>query len=224
MQVLDRNNRENAREYVARVLKKNIINCTIKPGEMLSENVLAEQLHVSRTPVREALVELSKLRLIEVIPQKGSMVTMIDYDLAADANFSRKVLEHAIIELCCAIGDEGDLDRLQENVELQDFYYKRGNYDKLLELDDEFHHQLFILAKKERVYQHLRDIVIHFDRIRYLSLIAVVDLKAISDHSAILKAVQKKNKKQAAELMDQHLSRFVMDKEAILKRFPDYII
>ena len=78
MQVLERLYGEGAREYVLRVLKKNIIECALKPGEMLSENTLTEELHVSRTPVREALVELSKIDLIEVLPKKGSRVTKIN--------------------------------------------------------------------------------------------------------------------------------------------------
>lgn len=108
MLVLNRLSGEGAREYVLRVLKKNIIEYALKPGQMLSENALTEELNVSRTPVREALVELSKIDLIEVLPKRGSRVTKINYALVEESNFARKVLEKAIVEICC------DLEKPQD--------------------------------------------------------------------------------------------------------------
>ena len=190
MQVLERLYGEGAREYVLRVLKKNIIECALKPGEMLSENTLTEELHVSRTPVREALVELSKIDLIEVLPKKGSRVTKINYGLVEESNFARKVLERAIVEICCQLEELPDLGRLEENIRLQKKYLEMSNQSRLLELDDDFHRLLFRMAKKEHVYDYLEDIRIPFDRIRYLSLLVIVDLQTVNDHMEILNAAR----------------------------------
>ena len=205
MQVLERLNGEGAREYVLRVMKKNIIECALKPGEMLSENTLTEELHVSRTPVREALVELSKIDLIEVLPKRGSRVTKIDY---------------ALVEVDTA----PDLREMEENIRLQKRYLHTSNQSRLLELDDEFHRLLFKLAGKQHVYEYLEDIRIPFDRIRYLSLLVIVDLQTVNDHIDILNAVRVGNKEEALAVMDKHLSRYLYDKSVIVKRFPDYII
>lgn len=224
MQVLERLYGEGAREYVLRVLKKNIIECALKPGEMLSENTLTEELHVSRTPVREALVELSKIDLIEVLPKKGSRVTKINYGLVEESNFARKVLERAIVEICCQLEELPDLGRLEENIRLQKKYLEMSNQSRLLELDDDFHRLLFRMAKKEHVYDYLEDIRIPFDRIRYLSLLVIVDLQTVNDHMEILNAVRAKNKEEAFAVVDKHLSRYLYDKAEIVKRYPDYII
>ena len=224
MLVLNRLSGEGAREYVLRVLKKNIIECALKPGEMLSENTLTEELHVSRTPVREALVELSKIDLIEVLPKKGSRVTKINYGLVEESNFARKVLERAIVEICCQLEELPDLGRLEENIRLQKKYLEMSNQSRLLELDDDFHRLLFRMAKKEHVYDYLEDIRIPFDRIRYLSLLVIVDLQTVNDHMEILNAVRAQNKEEAFAVVDKHLSRYLYDKAEIVKRYPDYII
>ncbi len=224
MLVLERLHGEGAREYVLRVLKKNIIECVLKPGEMLSENTLTEELHVSRTPVREALVEMSKIDLIEVLPKRGSRVTKIDYALVEESNFARKVLEKAIVEICCELGELPDLGEMEENIRLQKQYLHAFNQGRLLELDDEFHRLLFKLAGKQHVYEYLEDIRIPFDRIRYLSLLVIVDLQTVNDHIEILNAVRTHNKEMAFSVMDKHLSRYLYDKSAIVRRFPDYII
>ena len=224
MQVLERLYGEGAREYVLRVLKKNIIECALKPGEMLSENTLTEELHVSRTPVREALVELSKIDLIEVLPKKGSRVTKINYGLVEESNFARKVLERAIVEICCQLEELPDLGRLEENIRLQKKYLEMSNQSRLLELDDDFHRLLFRMAKKEHVYDYLEVIRIPFDRIRYLSLLVIVDLQTVNDHMEILNAVRAQNKEEAFAVVDKHLSRYLYDKAEIVKRYPDYII
>ena len=224
MLVLERLHGEGAREYVLRVLKKNIIECVLKPGEKLSENTLTEELHVSRTPVREALVEMSKIDLIEVLPKRGSRVTKIDYALVEESNFARKVLEKAIVEICCELGELPDLGEMEENIRLQKQYLHAFNQGRLLELDDEFHRLLFKLAGKQHVYEYLEDIRIPFDRIRYLSLLVIVDLQTVNDHIEILNAVRTHNKEMAFSVMDKHLSRYLYDKSAIVRRFPDYII
>ena len=224
MLVLNRLSGEGAREYVLRVLKKNIIECALKPGQMLSENALTEELNVSRTPVREALVELSKIDLIEVLPKKGSRVTKINYALVEESNFARKVLEKAIVEICCDLEKPQDFFRLEENLKLQKRFLYMSNQSRLLELDDEFHQLLFQMAKKSHVYDYLEDIRIPFDRIRYLSLLVIFDLQTVNDHIEILNAIRQRNKKEALAVMDKHLSRYLYDKTVIMERYPDYII
>jgi DNA-binding GntR family transcriptional regulator len=224
MLVLNRLSGEGAREYVLRVLKKNIIECALKPGQMLSENALTEELNVSRTPVREALVELSKIDLIEVLPKRGSRVTKINYALVEESNFARKVLEKAIVEICCDLEKPQDFFRLEENLKLQKRFLYMSNQSRLLELDDEFHQLLFQMAKKSHVYDYLEDIRIPFDRIRYLSLLVIFDLQTVNDHIEILNAIRQRNKEEALAVMDKHLSRYLYDKAVIMERYPDYII
>ena len=69
MHITERLPRETGRDYALRILKDNIVRLELEPGSMVSENELASELGLSRTPVREALIELSKVNIVEIYPQ-----------------------------------------------------------------------------------------------------------------------------------------------------------
>ena len=70
--------RENGRDYALRILKDNIIRLEMEPGSSISDREVAAKLSLSRTPVREALLELAKAKVVEIYPQRGSVVSLID--------------------------------------------------------------------------------------------------------------------------------------------------
>ena len=78
MNITPKNVDETGRAYALRILKQNISDTTLRPGTLLSENELSKMLGLSRVPVREALIELSKSDIIEILPQRGSRVALID--------------------------------------------------------------------------------------------------------------------------------------------------
>lgn len=214
--------RETGREYALRTLKENIIRLELAPGSMLSENELAAQMGLSRTPVREALVELSKVDIVEIYPQRGSAIARIDYDLVEEARFMRLVLEKAVVEQVCALAAPADLLRLRQNVRLYQEQMDMGDSDAGLDTDNNFHRILFQIARKERVFGLIRNMSIHFDRVRRLSLSAVKDTKVIADHSAIVDAVEANDPALAAQLMEKHLTRYQYDAEILREKYPDY--
>ena len=114
MNVLAREARETGRDYALRVLTHNIIHLGLAPGQKMSENELAAQLGLSRTPVREALMALAKVRLVQVHPQRCSTVSLIDYNLVEEARFLRGVLECAVAELACAQASPGEVQELTQ--------------------------------------------------------------------------------------------------------------
>lgn len=77
---------ETARDYAFRILRENIVSLKLKPGAAVSEKELADELGISRTPVREALIELSKMRVVEIFPQKKSKIALIDLELVEEAD------------------------------------------------------------------------------------------------------------------------------------------
>ena len=81
--ISERREHESAKSFVLRVLIDNIINTRLEPGEKLNEPELCEQLGVSRTPFREAELELAQRRLIEIRPKIGTYVSLIDAELVS---------------------------------------------------------------------------------------------------------------------------------------------
>ena len=222
MYLTKREPRETGREYALRTLKENIIRLELAPGSMLSENELAAQMGLSRTPVREALVELSKVDIVEIYPQRGSAIARIDYDLVEEARFMRLVLEKAVVEQVCALAAPADLQRMRHNLRLYQECMDAGDSDAGLETDNNFHRILFQIARKDRVFGLIRNMSIHFDRVRRLSLSTVKDTKVLADHTAIVDAVEVGDAPLAVRLMEEHLTRYQYDAEILREAYPDY--
>lgn len=222
MDISLRDSKESARDYALRQIRENIISLKLKPGSEISENELAKELGISRTPVREALQELQKMNLIEVYPQKRSVISLIDFNIVDEMVFFRKVLEKAVVEELCSCITEIDLQELDKNIKLQEFYLDQRNPQKIYELDNGFHRMLFAICNKERIYNLMEESQGHFDRIRTLSVYTVKDIKTVADHKAIVNAIRLKDKEMAAEFIIKHLSRYKLDEQDMIENYPDY--
>lgn len=222
MKLLERLPRETGRDYALRNIKENIVNLELAPGSQISENELAAEMGLSRTPVREALIELSRVRIIEIHPQKKSTVPLIDYELVEESCFMRSLLECAVVELDCEMAQPVDLERLSANVRLQNFYLDNYYTNELMTLDNQFHGILFEIAKKSQIFALMQNISIHFDRVRSMALSTVKNTKIVQDHEDILQAIGRKDSRAARELMEIHLSRYKIDAADIRAAYPQY--
>ena len=222
MQVLERLPRETGRDYALRTIRDNIITLKLEPGSQISENELAAEMNLSRTPVREALIELSKVRIIEIYPQRKSVVSLIDYELVNESRFMRNVLEGAVVQLDCQMATEQDLTRLEENVKLQKFYVDSYFPDNLLKLDNEFHEILFGIARKGQIFTLMQSISIHFDRVRSMALATVKNQKIVEDHEEIIRVIRSRDEERARTLMEKHLNRYKIDAAEIRAAYPQY--
>lgn len=222
MKHFDRLAGESARDYALKVLKANIISLDLKPGTLISENEISAELGISRTPLREAIIDLSKASVIETYPQKGNFVALIDPKMVEEARFLRRVLDTAVIEAACESINHADLDILEDNVSLQEFYLEKGNAEKIYELDNMFHKAIYTAAQKDIIYDMSSTMMIHFDRVRTLSVETVKDLKIVNDHRGMLEAIKKHDKENAVLLVNKHLSRYRFDEDNIRKNFPDF--
>jgi len=219
MQITPRGPRETGRDYALRVLKENILHLELEPGSMVSENELAIQLGLSRTPVREALMSLSKVRLVEIYPQRGSAVSLIDYDLVEEACFMRRVMECAVVEIACENLTHEDKVELEDNVALQERCLVGGRLEALMQLDNELHRMLFRIARKEQSWEIMTSFTAHFDRVRSMSLSTAND-RNVEDHRAIVQAVIAGDAPLARRLMENHLSRYKVDEHALRQQYP----
>ena len=222
MQIIEKYKHETAKDYVLRLLQSNIRTLELAPGSQISENELSAVLGISRTPIREALAELSKVRLVEVVPQKKTTVAYIDYDLVEEACYMRNTLETALMEPVCQLATEEDLVGMEENILLQKRYLETHAKEKLMEKDDAFHRAFFEISRKMEIYRLMQSLMIHFDRVRTMSIDSVHDLKIVEDHEAILAAIRKRDSKQAQILLAAHLARYRVDASAVREKYPEF--
>lgn len=222
MYITERRERENGRDYAMRILKENIVRLELAPGAGISDRELAARLGLSRTPVREALLDLAKVKIVEIYPQKGSVVALVDYMLVEEARFVRSVLETAVVEVVCSVISQEQLQQLEAHVNLQKYYQQQDAKEKLMELDNEFHQFLFQIAHKTQAFDMMQSLTIHFDRVRNMSLNTVKEQKWVQDHRLIYEAIRDNNPELARSRMEKHLRRYQIDESAIREKYPQY--
>ncbi|RKQ32484.1 GntR family transcriptional regulator [Oceanobacillus halophilus] len=217
--------RENysTRDFVYETLKKRIIELDLEPGQKISEQEIAKELSVSRTPVREAFLKLSQEDMLGIYPQIGTIVSMIDLDLVEEGRFIRENIEKAVVREACQDFDEEQFFRLESNIVMQELCLNKGSYHQLLELDDEFHRLLFEGCNKLRTWKMIRQMNSHFDRLRVLRLASNLEWDIlVSQHKAILNFIQDKKEEDAEKLIVQHLNLVNFEKQELKKKYPNY--
>lgn len=211
------------RDHVYQTLRANILNLELEPGRSISENEIAEQLEVSRTPVREAFLKLVQEELLEVYPQRGTFVSRINLDLVEEGRFMREHMERAVTQLACNHFPAEALLSLEANVKLQRLEAIARNNIRLHELDDEFHQTIFQGCKKERIWNSIQQLNMDFNRLRLLRLQMNLDWDQIMDHhQLIFEAIRDKDPVQGEQWMKQHLRLVVVEGDEIKAEHPKF--
>lgn len=214
--------RESSRDYAYRLIREMIINMELVPGSKVSETELADLLGISRTPVREALIDLARNKIVTIQPQKGTFISLIDPLLVEEARFLRLTIEKEVVALLCEEQYQADLNLLDECIALQEFYLTQKNYVKFLELDNQLHQLFFQLTDKNNIYQLMKGLNIHFDRARTFIFKHKPSMKTIEEHKEILSAIRRQDKERAKQCIEQHLHQYILDKEQFEKEYSYY--
>lgn len=223
MNILPRLPREKARDFALRVLRENIITLALEPGSKVSETELASEMGLSRTPVREALIELGNYGIVETLPQNGVFISKIDYKCIEEARFMRLGLETLAVREVCDIITAEQLEELEDILQIQKMYLDNKNAKMLLKMDNKFHHGIFAICNKLLSYNLMQSMSVHFDRVRQLSLTTVKDIKIVEDHRGIVDAIKVRDQEKAHEIMAIHLSRYKTDKTLIQEEYRRFI-
>src|SRR4051795_8807391 len=219
----DRASGISARDQVYVALREEIVSAGFEPGRRLSENELAEALGVSRTPVREALVRLRDERLVAIVPQLGTFVTLISTEGVADAAFVREALECAAIRLATRNAGEEELAELQANLAAQDRAQAAGDADAFDVLDDALHRRLCELSGHEIAWSLSRRANGHLDRVRRLSLPEPGYLgEMVAEHRQVVAAIAAGAADRAEAAMRHHLRMVLSSVPHIQAAHPEY--
>lgn len=186
-------------------LENDIIQGIYPKGELLTELKLAEQLGVSRTPIREALRRLEQERLI-ADSGKGSLVLGITDEDLEDIMSIRERIEGLAAWYATRNLHDDSRKELTHLVDLQEFYYARGDLDHLRQIDDEFHDCICRLSGRTVIYDTLSPLLRKTRRYRRVSM---QDPERVShtmqEHRAIYEAIMAGDAQRAMELTTDHI-------------------
>lgn len=194
------------REVVFNSLREAILTGQLHPGERLMEIQLAEQLGVSRTPVREAIRKLEIEGLAVMIPRKGAEVAKITRKQLRDVLEVRKALEELAVQLACQRITKEETDKLEMAHEQVRKMVEEQNLTEIVRADVDFHQIIYKAADNDRLLQilyNLRQQMYRY-RLEYLKNKANHRL-IIEEHEAILKAVKNLKMDEATEAIRVHI-------------------
>ena len=204
------------------LLRRAIITLAMLPSEALSEKELAQQLGVSRTPVREALIRLADEGLIEILPQRGSFVAPIKLAEVEEAQFIRQALEVAVVRRLATQDTSAFQALARANLDAQKQAVEEGALERFLDLDEAFHRLLCEQAGLPRSWRVIQIVKLQMDRIRYLSLPETGQLQLLLDqHGAIMDAICRGAPDEAGMQLTIHLQEVLRTVRRLSERRPD---
>jgi DNA-binding GntR family transcriptional regulator len=195
-------------------IRQSILSGQWKIGELYNEKAIAADLGISRTPVREALLELASQDLIIFLPRRGLMVNRFSRRDVDEIFEVRKAIEMAAVEKITIASPPFDLFEIEESLLNQRKASKNKDYLAFLEADRLFHTSFSELTNNRRlisILDNIRD-MIHVMGAKALALEGRA-LEVIEEHQAIFEAVKKGNSEEARRAMAYHLDQ---SKEAVV--------
>ena len=193
-------------QNVYELLRGDIVLGVLKPLEAIRESEIAERLGVSRTPVREALLRLANLGLVDIYPQSGTRVSPIRLEKVRAAQLIREAVEVEVVRRACRMARDDDLADLRHLIEDQVIAARRSDLRRLFELDEEFHRAIYRIAGLLSVADELEDLKVHLNRLRFVSVNWPRGADKITgEHEEILEALRNRDEDRAAAAMTRHL-------------------
>ena len=196
-------------------IRKSILSGQWKIGELYNEKAIAADLGISRTPVREALLELASQDLIIFLPRRGLMVNRFTRRDVDEIFELRKAIELAAVEKITATSPPFDLFEIEESLLSQRKAVKQKDYLAFMEADRLFHTRFSELTNNRRliaILDNIRD-MIHVMGAKALALEGRA-IEVIGEHQTIFEAVKKGNIEEARRAMAYHLEQ---SKEAVVE-------
>lgn len=210
-------------EEVFQRLQSDIISLRIAPGTKLSEVEIAKLYDVSRQPVREAFMRLGDLNLLQIRPQKATLVRKISMQELAHTRFIRAAVEVEVIRKACKTATQEDFEALENNLKQQVVVVDARDAKALHELDYEFHRLICEAAQCLPAFRTIAENKAHTDRVCTLELADANGMKeTLEGHTRILDAMKKRDEELAVKMTRVHLAHLDDTLENASRNHPDY--
>ena len=203
---LNLDNYKRLRDVVFENLRGAILEGKLKSGQRLMEVQLAEQLGVSRTPIREAIRKLELEGLVLMLPRKGAYVADMSFKDLIDVLEIRATLEGLAASLASERRRDEDIKGLEKLAKEFEDSVKNGDIESVLKKDIEFHEYIFSLANNNKLYQLINSIweQVHRFRVMYVSDYEA-SLSLVDEHNKILQAIKDGNCELAKKYATDHI-------------------
>jgi DNA-binding GntR family transcriptional regulator len=205
-------------------LREMIVTLELAPATVLSRTELASRYGLSQTPVRDALMKLGEEGLVDIFPQHATLVSRINLKSATQAHFLRRSVELEVVRVLAEQGDAELVAHLRAAIESQRKVCDLKDYPKFLKLDQAFHQQMYEAAGVSELWDLVRRVSGHIDRLRHLHLpVEGKTLAVVKDHEGIVDAIAARDPDAARAALTAHLSGTLARIDEVRRRHPEYV-
>lgn len=196
------------REVVCETLRDAIRKGVLKPGERLMEIQLAEELGVSRTPVREAIRKLELEGYVIMMPRRGTYVANLSIRDVNEVFEIRTSLDSLASGLAAERITDEELERLQRLLVAIGGYIEANDMEKIVETDTEFHDLLYQASRNSRLVGIIFNLREQLTRFRSTSMSFPGRLKAtLEEHRRIVEAIAQGDVQEAQAAAEYHMEK-----------------
>lgn len=158
------------RQQVYEQIKHDIVTCTLRPGDQLSENQFVDRFKVSKTPIREALTSLVQDGLVEYTPNRGFMVTTISIVDINEIFEARTFFEREFFRIAMKKMSDADIDRLAKLSRIEEDPGNPAYVEKFLESNLKFHLELAAVGRNSRLLGYYETLMNEAQRLFYMDI------------------------------------------------------
>lgn len=203
------------------ILRNRIATLELAPGTNLSESEIAEELSISRTPVREAFIRLSEEGFVDIYPQYGTFVSPIRIADVLHAQFVRVSIECAIVKELASSITAATIADIRRLIQLQKGAVRTGDITRFYELDEAMHQAMSV--GREAVWRFVGPAKMHVGRVRHLLLPKEIGVRGlVGEHERILAGLEAKDPVEAEAMMRQHLDGLLAGLDDLQRRHPSF--
>jgi len=194
-------------DEIADIVRDRILKGEYEIGEKIKENQIATELRVSRTPIREAFKLLENEGLIDYVPNRGCFAKGFTKQDVDDIYAVREALERLAAERAVERITPEEIHALEEQCDLMEFYARKKDAKKVLELNSVFHDGIYASTRSRFMAQVLRSYKSYIDKTRKSVFYDDAYLEAIlREHREILDAIKSGDKEKAVKAVSDHLA------------------
>ncbi len=195
----------------------------MKPGEPINEKAIAQQLAISRTPVREALLRLADEGLVDIRSHSGTFVSPIRLDAVFEGQMVREALELAVVRRAVERYKGEYPARFEDLLARQQACVDWRDHRGFHILDEEFHRLIADCAGTPRVWTLITGAKLQLDRVRLLADAIPGHLnQLLNEHRAIIGALAGGDTEEVVAKLKIHLDSVFSTAKIVFAEHPEY--
>jgi len=223
---MDEKSMKNRGDFVFNILKQEILDLELKPGQPISENEICTRFDVSRTPVREALRRLQEHGFVHTVPYSGTYVTLLNLKDIKQKIYMRVAVELMVMRDYRKIATPLGLEEIRHQIRCQELLLQEPGFtpEQFYRMDAQMHALWFIATDKEKLWEFIQAQQLHYTRFRMLDFVTETDFsRIIREHKGLLEHLENQDEVQLEEALKRHLYiSMTRMKHAIEVEYKDY--